>query len=230
MFALELAYSLYQSASPPRDRPTGRDALGKRCPSCQRHPGFRGGGGGEGGVASPKLGQFTRHPRDAALGRSDVSSSTTPLCTATGAQHQACTAPLATPKLPEELFDFHRPSSHTGQTRRAESALHPPRVPAPRAALGWGWVTPAVAPLCLARTPENPPLGSDCLFVPSKYQRDTLRNQNGIFQGCPDVPRRHRAAVRAAAPGWRSPRRSRPRGLDAAPQLPSTFSPGLRLA
>lgn len=63
------------------------------------------------------------HPRDAVLGRGDVLSNTTPLCTATGAQHQACTAPLATPKLPEELFDFHHSSSHTGQTRRAQSPL-----------------------------------------------------------------------------------------------------------
>ena len=180
MFALELAYSLYQPASPPSDDPMGRDALGKWCPSCQRHPGFRGGGGGsEGGVAGPKLRQFTRHallsPRDAALGCGDVSSSVTLLCTIMGAQHQACTALLATPKLPEGLLHFHRASSHTGRTQRVQSLLlaHQGRVPAPRAASGWSWVTPAVASLCLARTPENLPLESYCLFVPSKYQRDT---------------------------------------------------------
>lgn len=60
--------------------------------------------------------------------------------------------------------------SHKGQTQRAQG------VPAPRAAWGWQLVTPAVAWLCFARTPQNLPLGSYCLLVPSKYQRDTLRN------------------------------------------------------
>lgn len=187
MFALELAYSVYQPASPPSNDPTGRDALGKWCLSCQWHLGFRG-GGREDGVTCPKLRQFTHHPPlspwDAVLGHGDVSGSAASLCTATGARHQAGIAPLATPKLPEGLLDFHCTSLRTGQSQHAQSLLLAcqGRVPVPRAVSGWRLVTPAVASLCLARTLENLPPGSYCLFVLSKYQCDTLRNVGMVKQ------------------------------------------------
>lgn len=104
------------------------------------------------------------------------------------------TALPAAPKLPQGLLHFPCTPPQTGQSQRAQRLRRTRRgqVPAPRAAPS------ATASLCRARTPENLLLGSCCLFVPSKHQREALRNVAVVKQstskrhlsGCPHAPRR----------------------------------------